>query len=135
MVEKKVKCRKRHIVTDTMGNLLKVKVHAANIHDTISGGEVFKEALAKYPTIKSCCADAGYRKTFEEIVLSLGKTVKISEKIKPKEWAVLPQRWVVERTFSWLNNSRRLSKDYEISTNSEENMIIISHLHTLLRRF
>jgi putative transposase len=132
---KKVKGRKRHIVTDTMGNLLNVKVHAANIHDTVAGGDVFKGALVKYPTIKGCCADAGYRKTFENIVLSLGKTVKISEKIKPKGWAVLPQRWVVERTLSWLNNSLRLSEDYEISTTSEENMVIISHFATLLSRF
>ena len=135
MAEKKVKGRKRHIVTDTMGHLLKAKVHAANIHDTVSGGDVFKCALEKYPTIKGCCADAGYRKTFEGIVMSLGKTVKISEKIKPKEWAVLPQRWVVERTLSCLNHSRRLSKDFEISVSSEENMIMISLLHTLLRRF
>ena len=118
-----------------MGHILNVKVHAANIHDTVSGGEVFRGALSKYPSLTGCCADAGYRKTFESIVLSLGKTVKISEKIKPKEWMVLPQRWVVERTFSWLNNSRRLSKDYEISTVSAENMVMISHLATLLRRF
>ena len=130
---KKVKGRKRHIITDTMGNLLAVKVHAANIHDTVSGGDVFKEALRKYPSIKGCCADEGYRKTFENVVLSLGKTIKISEKIKPKGWAVLPQRWVVERTFGWMNHARRLSKDYEISTVSEENMIIVSHLHTLLK--
>ena len=95
-----------------MGNLLKIKVHAANIHDTKAGGEVFKEALKKYPTIKGCGADEGYRKTFENIVKALGKTIKISEKIKPKGWAVLAQRWVVERTFAWANNSRRLSKDY-----------------------
>ena len=69
---KKVKGRKRHIVTDTMGHLLCVKVHAANIHDTIAGGEVFQGALEKYPSIKGCCADAGYRKTSENIVLSLG---------------------------------------------------------------
>jgi len=130
---KLVKGRKRHIVTDTMGNLLKVKVHAANIHDTKAGGEVFAGALDKYPTIKGCCADEGYRKTFEEFVKSLGKTVKISEKIKPKGWAVLPQRWVVERTFGWMSYSRRLSKDYEISTASEENMVMISHIHTLLK--
>ena len=130
-----MKGRKRHIVTDTMGHLLCAKVHAANIHDTVSGGDVFKGALMKYPTIEGCCADEGYRKTFENVVLSLGKTIKISEKIKPKEWAVLPQRWVVERTLSWLNNSRRLAKDFEISTASEENMIFISHFHTLLKRF
>jgi putative transposase len=118
-----------------MGNLLYIKVHAANIHDTVSGGDSFKGALQKYSTIEGCCADEGYRKTFEDIVLSLGKTVKISKKIKPKEWTILPQRWVVERTFGWLNNSRRLSKDYEILTTSEENMVMISHLATLLKRF
>jgi hypothetical protein len=47
------------------------------------------------PAIKGCSADEGYRKTFENFVLSLGKTIKISEKIKPKGGAVLPQRWVV----------------------------------------
>ena len=129
-----MKGRKRHIVTDTMGNLLKIKVHAANIHDTKSGGAVFKSAVEKYPTIEGCCADEGYRKTFANFVLSLGKTIKITEKIKPKGWAVLPQRWVVERTFAWAGNSRRLSKDYEILTSSMENMFMISHLHTLLKR-
>jgi len=117
-----------------MGNLLKVIVHAANIHDTKAGGEVFKAALVKYPTIKGVCADAGYRKTFETVVAELGCTVDISERIKP-EWEVLPKRWRVERTFAWMNHSRRLSKDFEITTKSEENMVIISHLHTLLKRY
>jgi transposase len=130
---KKVKGRKRHIITDTMGNMLKVKVHAANIHDTVAGGAVFKGALDKYPSIKGCCADEGYRKTFESYVMSLGKTVKISEKIKPKGWAVLPQRWVVERTLGWMGYSRRLAKDYEITTVSQENMVMISHIHTLIK--
>ncbi len=133
--EKKVKGRKRHIVTDTMGHLLNVQVHAANIHDTVAGGDVFKGALMKYPTIKGCCADEGYRKTFVNALLALAKTVKITEKIKPKNWTLLPQRWIVERTLSWLNNSRRLSKDYEISTISAQNMVIISHLATIIKRF
>ena len=46
-----------------------------------------------------------------------------------------PKRWIVERTFTWVNHSRRLSKDYEISTVHEENMFMISHMHTLLRRY
>ena len=118
-----------------MGHILNVKVHAANIHDTVSGGSIFKAALVKYPTIKGCRADEGYRKTFENIVLSFGKTVKITEKIKPKNWSVLPQRWIVERTLGWLNNSRRLSKDYEILTSSAENMVMISHSATIIKRF
>ena len=133
--EKKVKGRKRHIVTDTAGHVLHVKVHAANIHDTVAGGEVFKEALQKHPTLKGVCADAGYRKTMEEFVRNvLKKTISISERITPG-WAVLAKRWVVERTFAWLNHYRRLSKDYEIKASSAETLIIIAHSMTLLKRF
>ena len=132
---KKVKGRKRHTVTDTMGNLLAVKVHAANIHDTVAGEEVFKAALAKYPSIKRCAADAGYRKTFVNALKALGVPVDIIEKIAPKIWDVLPMRWIVERTFGWSSYSRRLSKDYEISTVSAENMFMVSHIATLLRRY
>ena len=131
---KKIKGRKRHIVVDTMGNMLSVVVHAANIHDTKSGINSAKKAFKKYPTIEKFCGDEGYRKSFEEAVLSeLGLGVDISERIKPI-FEVIPKRWVVERTFAWMNNSRRLAKDYEITTESEEAFVMISHLHTLLRR-
>ena len=133
--EKKTKGRKRHIVVDTMGNLLAISAHAANIHDTKSGINPAKKAYEKYRTIKKFCGDDGYRKSFEEDVLEqLGLSVDISKRIKP-EFEVLPFRWVVERTFSWVNHSRRLSKDYEIKTEHEENMFMISHLHTLIRRY
>ena len=135
MVGKKVKGRKRHIVTDVMGNLLSVVVHAANIHDTKSGINPARKAYKQYPTIEKFCGDDGYRKSFEEdIMLEFGLGVDISKRIKP-EFEVLPKRWVVERTFGWQNHSRRLSKDYEISVKSEENIVIISHLHTLLKRY
>ena len=58
----------------------------------------------------------------------------ISTKIKGEGFQIIPKRWIVERTFAWLNYSRRLSKDYEIKTASEEAMIIISHIHTLIKR-
>ena len=135
MAGKKVKGRKRHIVVDTMGNLLAITVHAANIHDTKSGINPAKKAFAKYPAIQKFCGDDGYRKSFEEDVLQqLGLGVDISKRLKP-EFEILPLRWRVERTFSWENHSRRLSKDYEIKTVHEENMFMISHLHTLLRRY
>ena len=119
---------------DTMGNLLSVVVHAANIHDTKSGIHPAKKAFAKYQTIKKFCGDEGYRKSFEEAVAEeLGLGVDISKKIDPK-FAVIPKRWVVERTFAWMNNSRRLAKDYEITTTSEEAFVMISHLHMLVRR-
>lgn len=122
-------------MTDIMGNLLAVVVHAANIHDTVAGGDVLRIALTKYPTILGVCAEAGYRKTFEEEAGNLGVNVDISEKIKPKEWAILPKRRRVERTFGWMNGTRRLSKDYEIRKKSAENMTMISHIATLIKRF
>ena len=70
---KKIKGRKRHIVVDTMGNLLTIVVHAANIHDTVSGIKPAQKATQKYPTIKRFSGDAGYCKTFENNVLTLLK--------------------------------------------------------------
>ena len=134
MEGKKIKGRKRHIVTDTQGHILHVKVHAANIHDTVAGCDVFKAALEKYPTLLGVCADAGYRKTMENFVKNVcKKTIEISTRIT-QGWAIIAKRWVVERTFSWLNHFRRLSKDYEIAVKSAENNVMIAHSMLLLRR-
>jgi len=90
----------------------------------------------KYLTIRGGCGDEGYRGMFVEFVkVKYGEVVDIVEKIKSKRWQVLPKRWCVERTFVWANWSRILSKDYEIKTVYEENAFMISHLHTLLRRY
>lgn len=61
------------------------------------------------------------------------KTIEISERISEK-WQILPKRWVVERTFSWLNGYRRLAKDFEISISSAENYVMIAHSMLLLKR-
>lgn len=132
---KKVKGRKRHIVTDTQGHLLHVEVHAANTHDTIAGGAVFQSAVKEYPSLQGVCADAGYLGTTVNFVRSvLSKTIEISKRIT-SEWAVLAKRWVVERTFAWLNGSRRLSKDFEVSVSAAESYVIIAHSMMLLKRF
>jgi len=133
MGEKKVKGRKHHIVTDIDGNLLAVRDHAANTHDTKGGCEVFWRALWKYPSIRAVCGDEGYRGTFFDFVKKLGRRCDISERIKPI-FEILPKRWRVERTFAWMGNYRGLSKDYEITTTSAETNIMIAHTHTLLRR-
>ncbi len=120
---------------DVLGCLLSVVVHAANIHDTKSGISTAKRAYERYPSIQKFCADAGYRGTFvSDLKEQLELDADISEKIKPHQWEILPWRWVVERTLSWLNHSRRLSKDYEISVSSAVAMVIISHFNTLLKR-
>ena len=118
-----------------MGNLLAVVVHAANIHDTKSGILVARDACEKYPSIQCFCADAGYRKTFvQDVSLELGLDVDISARIK-LGWEVLTKRWVVECTLAWLNNSRRLSKDYEISVCSAQALCMIAAVRPLLKWF
>ena len=131
---KKTKGRKRHIVVDTLGNLVQVIVHAANLHDTKAGCDVLKAAAEKHATIQAFSGDAGYRGSavnFVETVLQL--KLHISEKIKDA-FAVLPVRWIVERTFAWLGNFRRLSKDYEILTASAENMVRIAMIQITLAK-
>ena len=92
-------------------------------------------ATLAYPTLQKICGDGGYRGSFvNEAYKYFSLEVEISKKLKPHCWQVLPKRWIVERTFAWLNWSRRLSKDFEITTDSEETMIKISHIHTLLKR-
>ncbi|WP_395146828.1 IS5 family transposase [Moraxella atlantae] len=130
---KKIKGRKRHILVDTIGNLLGVVVHAANIHDTKAGIMVVDKVLQIYPTIEAISADAGYRKTFEQEVMSHHNIpVDISTKING-EWKIIAKRWVVERNFAWLNNARRLAKDFEVTVLSAESFIKISHIAQLLR--
>ena len=130
---KKVKGRKRHILVDTIGNLLGVVVHAANIHDTKAGIIVVDKALKTYPTIKAISADAGYRKTFEQDVLE-GYKIPVDNSAEINgEWKIIPKRWIVERNFAWLNNARRLAKDFEMTVLSAESFIKIAHIAQLLR--
>jgi len=125
---KKVKGRKRHIVVDILGNLLTVVVHAANDSDTTSGCQVLKQAAQKQTTIEAFSGDAGYRGTSEQFVSDeLNLELHISKKIDGK-FAVLPKRWIVERTFAWLGHFRRLAKDFEILISTAENMIRIAML-------
>ena len=118
-----------------MGNLLAVKVHRANLPDTKAGIFVAIAARRKYSTIKAFSGDGGYRGFFVNKVNGiLESRVDISLKIKPVGFHVISKRWAVERTFAWFGNSRRLSKDFEITTSSAEAMCKLSHIHTLLKR-
>lgn len=119
-----------------MGNILSVHVHAANIHDTKGGIFTFEKALYRYPTIQASCADGGYRGTFKNTFEEFHNIrIDISMQIKEqKGFQVIPKCWIVERTFAWLNFSRRLSKDYEVSSRSSECMVMISHAFSLLKR-
>ena len=133
--EKKIKGRKRHIVVDTSGRILGAEVHQANMHDTKSGILALRVAKDFFPTITACCGDAGYRGTFErEAATELGVEVDIVARNQEDGWKILPKRWVVERTFSWFCNYRRLSKDYEVLSSTEVAFIYLTNIHILLKR-
>ena len=117
-----------------MEKLLSV-VHATDLHDTKSGIFAAKKAIQKYPAIQRFCADAGYRNSFKKDVESQLKSgVDNSTRIK-SDLEIIPKRWVVERTFSWFNNSRRLSKEYEVSLISAQSLCMLAAFRTLISRF
>lgn len=134
---KKVKGRKRHIIVDTQGHLWKVIVHSAAIQDRDGA----KRLLITLPAmlrlrLRKIWADGGYRgKLIDWCWRSLQAVLTIvSPPASQKGFAVLPRRWVVERTFAWLGNYRRLCKDHEECTLSSEGMIYIASIHTTLKR-
>lgn len=134
---KKVNGRKRHIITDTIGNLLAVVVHAADIQDRDGAKLVLKKLSAETKArLQKIWADGGYRGQLVEWVKEHLESILdiVARDPEQKGFQVLPRRWVVERTFAWLGRYRRLSKDYEKCTHSSEGVVYIASIHTMLRR-
>jgi putative transposase len=133
---KMVKGHKRHSLADTLGNMLKVVVTAANISD-IAGAKLVNTNLADvFSTIVKIWADGGYRGHLIEWVLeTLAAVLEIvSPEPGQKGFKVQPKRWVIERSFAWLGNYRRLSKDYERLLPTSEAMNYLASNNTMLRR-
>ena len=107
--------RKRHIVTDTLGLLLVVMVTTASVQDRDGGAEILKLLHRLFPPLRHIFADGGYAGRLVVRPSATGRSPSRSSRNRPtsKASAVLPRRWVVERTFSWLMSWRRLVRDYE----------------------
>jgi transposase len=134
---KKVKGRKRHIVTDTLGLLVGLVVHAACVQDRDGAPAVLKAVRARWPWLRHVFADGGY--AGPKLRAALGRlgawTVEIVKRSDTaRGFEVLPRRWVVERTFAWLGRCRRLAKDWEASVASAEAWIFVAHIRLLTRR-
>jgi putative transposase len=133
---KLVKGRKRHIIVDTMGYLLVVWVHAANIFDGKAAYQVISNLFLLLHTVKIIWADGAYSgdELFKWVLSEFNCTLEVVNKKKGvKGFHVLPHRWVVERTFAWLGRSRRLSKDYERNRSSSEAQVYVASSRLLLR--
>ena len=131
-----MKGRKRHIVVDTMGLILKSVVHTADVQDRDGAKLVLEELGERFPRLRKIWADGGYAGQLVEQVKDWGKwaleIVKRSD--KSAGFQVLPHRWIVERTFAWLGRYRRLSKDYEVLIEVSETMIRLAMIRLMVRR-
>ena len=133
---KRIKGRKRHIVTDTAGLLVGLEVHSAGIQDRDGAPDVLKSIAARYPMLRHIFADGGYAgPKLRDALKAIGRwTVQIVKRSDTAEgFEVLPRRWVVERTLAWLGRCRRLSKDWEKSIASAEAWVIIAHIRRVTR--
>ena len=163
---KKVKGRKRHLLVDTEGLVLKAKVHSAKVLDQEGIKPLLDDARDRFPRLSHLWLDAGYRgeeKGRDWVEKVLGWTVNLVERprkpapkevlkswaeqwekegvevdweklLAPKGFQVLPRRWVVERTFSWIDHNRRMSKDYERLTETSEAFIYVAMSRLMVKR-
>jgi putative transposase len=161
---KKVRGRKRHLLVDTEGLVLKAKVHSAKVPDQDGIKLVLESAHDRLPSLSHLWVDAGYRGRGKEWVeKELGLSVEVVRRTpKPtpekvariwaEEWSkegcqidwqkllprrgfeVLPRRWVVERTFAWLSQNRRMSKDYERLCSTSESFVYAAMARLMVKR-
>jgi putative transposase len=134
---KRIKGRKRHIVTDTQGFVLAAQVHPANIQDPHGAVPLLRHLRKTFPDLAHVFADRIYRgEQLQNAVADCGPwTIQIVERPPGvKGFQLLPRRWVVERTFAWLGRSRRLAKDFEASIPSATAWLFLAHLRLLSRR-
>jgi putative transposase len=135
---KKVNGRKRHLAVDTLGFLLVVVVHPANVQDRDGGKYVIVHLAAPgaFPRLAHLWVDGAYAGQLVAWVAAYaGWTAEVVSRPEgAKGFLLLPRRWVVERTLAWLGRCRRLSKDYEALPDSEEALIHLAMTHVMLRR-
>lgn len=136
MGEKEGNGRKRHIVVDTAGNLLRAWVSTAKLSDREAVWWWLDVVCAAVPTLEKLFADQGYTGAIEQWAQQqCGMVLDIIKKKQGQTgFVLLPRRWVVERTFAWLGRNRRLAKDYEQVTECSEAWIYLASIRLLLTR-
>ena len=137
MGEKKVTGRKRHIVVDSQGHLLRVKVHAADVPDGEGARDVLYRLGQRWPHLQLLWADSHYGgdALADWVWAELGVTIEVVRRpAGQKGWCLVRRRWVVERSFAHLGRSRRLSKDYEARAKYSESQVYLASIRQLVRR-
>lgn len=131
---KKVKGRKRHVLVDTLGFILALAITPASVQDRDMAGPVVERALLEHSYIHKVWADGIYT---GQVIEDLRQTVDIEVVKRPRDasgFVVLPRRWVVERTFGWMERFRLLSREYERTVSSSTADIYCAMSMILARR-
>ena len=131
---KRINGRKTFGIVDTLGLLMAVVVVAASISDNVGGIAVTDRARQRSARFAQLSCDSGFKRTFIEHCRNHHVGVEVVQRIHPGQFKALPKRWIVERTWAWLMNSRRLQVDYERDPIVTEGFIWAAHSRYLLRR-
>jgi transposase len=133
---KKINGRKRHIVVDTLGLLLMMLVTATSVQDRDGGARVLDRLRFRMPSVAVIWADGGYAGRLVAYARQLLRvTVDVLRKwVGRRTFEVLPRRWVVERTLSWISRCRRLAHDYERLPEHSEAMVKWAMIGPMARR-
>lgn len=136
---KRTRGRKRHLLVDTNGLVLKALVHSASLQDRHGAKRVLSGITERYPRLGLIWVDGGYVNSVDTSLVGWAATEGIEMVAVPRNadvrgFQVLPRRWVVERTFAWLTRCRRLARDYERKTAHSEAMIQVASIRLMLAR-
>ncbi len=133
---KKVSGIKRHLAVDSQGLPLAIAVTTANVDDRKGALEAFTRSKVTLSSIQSVMADGGYTgQPFTEAVENLLRaTVQVVKRSELAAFKVIPKRWVVERSFAWLEKCRRLWKNCERNLNTSLQFVHLAFLSLILRR-
>jgi len=130
-----VKGRKRHLLVDTLGLVLVAWISTADVQDRDAVQAVLPIAAQEYPTLQKAWADGAYQgEQVEKVAKDSGINLEVVKRSdKDRGFVVQAKRWIVERTFGWLNRERRLSKDYERKEESSEAFIHLGMMRHMIR--
>jgi transposase len=133
---KKVTGRKRHIMVGTLGLMVGITVHPANVQDRDEAAEVLRQTRRSFPFIEVTFADAGYQgPRMAETVANTGKwRIEIVKRKDVPRFKVVPKHWIVERTLAWINHFRRLARDFERHARIVAAFIRLAMIRIMLRR-
>ena len=136
---KKIMGRKRHILVDTLGLILAVVVHPANMQDRDGARLVLAKLTQAFGWLRLIWVDGGYAgnplaQWLKELLPRRGLRLEVVKRSELHTFKILPRRWVVEKTFGWLSNYRRFAKDYEYHPANSEALILIAASKLMVSR-